>query len=166
MGSQREQMKGVLLWLVHWALHAGTRDFWDFCPALAALAGPVQYIFFFNINYFNSFVPIAPSRVTKGNAHDNWYCKRTCIDIRRKITTSYIVGDTDRRKRPAFLWLFILVRLPHPPPLPNVSKTSICDTESRKTKREGSHYRCVSWREWGLEPVLTTANNRGPWPGG
>jgi hypothetical protein len=32
-------MKGVLPWLVRWALHAGTRDF---CPALAALFGPVQ----------------------------------------------------------------------------------------------------------------------------
>jgi hypothetical protein len=27
MGTQRVQMKGVLTWLVHLALHAGTRDF-------------------------------------------------------------------------------------------------------------------------------------------
>jgi hypothetical protein len=32
-------MKGLLSWLVRWARDAGTRDF---CPALAALFGPVQ----------------------------------------------------------------------------------------------------------------------------
>ncbi len=35
-------MRGVLPWLVRWAWCAGTRDF---CPALAALVGPVQNIF-------------------------------------------------------------------------------------------------------------------------
>jgi hypothetical protein len=49
-------MKGVLPWLVHWACHAGTRDF---CSALAALVGPVQNNFFFTVHYFNAFVPIA-----------------------------------------------------------------------------------------------------------
>jgi hypothetical protein len=37
------QLKGVLPWLVTWACRTGTRDF---CPALAALVGPVQNIFF------------------------------------------------------------------------------------------------------------------------
>jgi hypothetical protein len=32
-------MKGAILWLVHWARHAGTRDF---CPALAALVGQIK----------------------------------------------------------------------------------------------------------------------------
>jgi hypothetical protein len=32
MGTQRVQVKGVLPWLVHRALHTGTRDF---CPAQA-----------------------------------------------------------------------------------------------------------------------------------
>ncbi len=41
-GTQRVQMKGVLPWLFRWACAAGTRDF---CPALAALIGPVQNIF-------------------------------------------------------------------------------------------------------------------------
>ncbi len=49
-------MKGVLHWLVHWALRAGIRDF---CPALAALVGPVQKIFFLAVHYFKSFFPIA-----------------------------------------------------------------------------------------------------------
>jgi hypothetical protein len=49
-------MKGVLPWLARWALHAGIRDF---CPALAALVGPVQKIFFLAVHYFKSFVPIA-----------------------------------------------------------------------------------------------------------
>ncbi len=57
MGTQGVQMKGVLPWLVCWALRAGTRDF---CPALAALEGPVQNVFFSpHIHNFKSFVPIA-----------------------------------------------------------------------------------------------------------
>jgi hypothetical protein len=48
-------MKRVLLWLVCWACHAHTGDF---CPALAALVGPVKKNFPI-IHYFNSFVPIA-----------------------------------------------------------------------------------------------------------
>jgi hypothetical protein len=39
MGTQRVQMKGILPWLVRWALCARERDL---CPALAALVGPVQ----------------------------------------------------------------------------------------------------------------------------
>jgi hypothetical protein len=31
----------------------------DFCPALAALVGPVKNFLFFAVHYFNSFVPIA-----------------------------------------------------------------------------------------------------------
>ncbi len=55
----------VLAGLVHWVLlcrheNAGTRDF---CSALAALVGPVQYIFSSPYTiyciYFNYFVPIA-----------------------------------------------------------------------------------------------------------
>jgi hypothetical protein len=41
METQQVHMKGVLSWLVHWARCASTRDF---CPALAALVGPVQNI--------------------------------------------------------------------------------------------------------------------------
>jgi hypothetical protein len=35
-------MKGVLSWFLRWVPRAGTRDF---CPALAALVGPVQNSF-------------------------------------------------------------------------------------------------------------------------
>ncbi len=56
METQRVQMKGVIPWLVRWACHAGTRDF---CPAPAALVGPVQNIFSLTIHYFTSFDPIA-----------------------------------------------------------------------------------------------------------
>jgi hypothetical protein len=48
-------MKDVLPWLVCWASHAGTRDF---CPALAALVGSIQNIFFLAVHYSNSFVLI------------------------------------------------------------------------------------------------------------
>jgi hypothetical protein len=56
MGTQSVQMKGVLPWLIRWACRAGPRDF---CPALAALVGPVRNIFFLTVHYFNSIVPIA-----------------------------------------------------------------------------------------------------------
>jgi hypothetical protein len=51
-------MKGVIPWLVRWALscRAGTRDF---SPALADLVGPEQNIFSLTVQYFNAFVPIA-----------------------------------------------------------------------------------------------------------
>ncbi len=57
MGTQRVQMKGVLLWLVRWAYRAGTKYF---CPALAALIGPVQNISFpyTTLPYFILFVPM------------------------------------------------------------------------------------------------------------
>jgi hypothetical protein len=48
-------MKRVLPWLVCWASRARTGDF---CPALAALVGPVIKNFLI-VHYFNSFVPIA-----------------------------------------------------------------------------------------------------------
>jgi hypothetical protein len=56
MGTQRVQMKGVLPWLVRWARHAGTKYF---CPALAALVGPVGNNFFLIVHFFNKFIPIA-----------------------------------------------------------------------------------------------------------
>jgi hypothetical protein len=49
-------MKRVLSCLVRCAYHAGTRDLY---PALAALVGPVQNIFFLALHSFSSFVPIA-----------------------------------------------------------------------------------------------------------
>jgi hypothetical protein len=50
-------MKGVLPWLVRWACRAGTRNF---CPALAALVGPVLVQKFSSLimHYFNSFILI------------------------------------------------------------------------------------------------------------
>jgi hypothetical protein len=48
MGTQREHMKGVLPWLVRWALYAGTRDFY---PDLAALVDPVKKYIFLAVNY-------------------------------------------------------------------------------------------------------------------
>ncbi len=54
MGTQSVQMKEVLSWLVRWARHAGTRDFY---PALAALVSPVQNISPYTI--FNLCIPIA-----------------------------------------------------------------------------------------------------------
>ncbi len=53
--SKRTNERGHLSWLVCWACSADTRDF---CSALAALAGPVQNIFFLTVHYFNAFVPI------------------------------------------------------------------------------------------------------------
>ncbi len=49
-------MKGFLPWLVCWDRFASIRDF---CPALIAVVGPVQNMFFLTVHYFSSFVPIA-----------------------------------------------------------------------------------------------------------
>jgi hypothetical protein len=70
-GDSGVHLKGVLPWLVRWARHAGKRNFY---PALAALVGPVQNIFFLTVHYFKSFIPIArqarkavvPSRLSLG----------------------------------------------------------------------------------------------------
>ncbi len=43
-GDSKSPYEGVLLWLVLWALLAGTRDFYS---AWSALVGPVQHIFSF-----------------------------------------------------------------------------------------------------------------------
>jgi hypothetical protein len=55
-------MNGVFPWLVRWARHADTRDFY---PALAALVSPVQNIFFLEVYNFNLCVLIAHT-VKKG----------------------------------------------------------------------------------------------------
>jgi hypothetical protein len=53
--SKSTNEKRVPSWLVLWACRAGTRDF---CPALAALVGPVQNVFFLTVHNFHSFVHI------------------------------------------------------------------------------------------------------------
>ena len=56
MGTHRVQMKGSFLgWFIE--LVVPVQEI--FCPALAALVGPVQNIFSLTIHYFTSFVPIA-----------------------------------------------------------------------------------------------------------
>jgi hypothetical protein len=62
METQRVQMKGVIPWLVRWACHAGTRDF---CPAPAALIGPVQNIF---PSPYTISLPLSPSPTKLGQA--------------------------------------------------------------------------------------------------
>ncbi len=66
IGAQRVQMKGVLPWLVRWTCRTGTRDF---CPALAALVGPVENIYFLIIHYFNFFCPHRPA---------SYACRQPC----------------------------------------------------------------------------------------
>ncbi len=62
-------MKGVLPWLVYWARFCvGTRDYY---PALAALIGLVQIIFFLAAHYFNAFVPQAGQAVLLGRLSPN-----------------------------------------------------------------------------------------------
>ncbi len=56
--TQREQMKGILPWLVLWAFHVGTRDF---CFSLAYLVGPVQNTFFPH-PVFQFICPNCPAR--------------------------------------------------------------------------------------------------------
>ncbi len=56
MGTQREQMRGDLPWLVRWTRPASTVDF---CLALAALISPEQNIIFLTVHFFTFLVPIA-----------------------------------------------------------------------------------------------------------
>ncbi len=57
MRTRRVQKKEAFLWLVRGTCRARTRDF---CSALTALVGPVQYIFFLSVHYLQIFfVPIA-----------------------------------------------------------------------------------------------------------
>ncbi len=63
-------MKGALPWLVRWACRAGTGYF---CPVYAALVGPAQNSLFLTVHYFNSFVPIARSKL------GSWPCCVTCL---------------------------------------------------------------------------------------
>jgi hypothetical protein len=53
-------MRGVLPWLFRWTCRTDTRDF---CPALAALVGPVENIYFLIIHYFNFFLSPSPSKL-------------------------------------------------------------------------------------------------------
>ncbi len=53
MGTQRVQMKGVLPWLVCWAVQDVTKDF---RPALVALVSPVQ-----NSTLFQCICPHSPA---------------------------------------------------------------------------------------------------------
>ncbi len=53
MGTLRIQMTEVLPWLVRWARHASTQDFYP------ALVSRVQNILFLTAHYFKSHVPIA-----------------------------------------------------------------------------------------------------------
>ncbi len=56
MGTQREKMKEVLLWLVRRTPCAGTIHFW---PVLAALVSPVQNIIFLGTHFLILLVPSA-----------------------------------------------------------------------------------------------------------
>jgi hypothetical protein len=62
IGTLGVQMQEVLPWLVRWALRAGMRDF---CPALAALVGPVHKIFFPRPTLF---IFVCPHRPASGQA--------------------------------------------------------------------------------------------------
>ncbi len=58
MGTQTVHLKLSFLGLVRWACRAGTRDF---CPALAALVGPVKNIFFPHRTLFPFLCPHRPA---------------------------------------------------------------------------------------------------------
>jgi hypothetical protein len=63
MRTQRVQIKEVQPWLVPWASTAGTKDF---CPALDALVGPVQNIFFLTADTI--LIHLFPSPSTLGSS--------------------------------------------------------------------------------------------------
>jgi hypothetical protein len=78
-------MKGVLLWFVHWACHAGAKDF---CLTLAALVGPVENIFFLTVYYFYSVVP-SPCKLGRQTC---WVaCFSVCVSGDRSIRNLTLV---------------------------------------------------------------------------
>jgi hypothetical protein len=61
----REQMKGVIPWLIRWARRAGTIDFY---PALAALVSPVKNIFFSHRTLLQFKCPHRPATLASSRA--------------------------------------------------------------------------------------------------
>ncbi len=77
-------MKGVLPWLVPLAYHAVTRDF---CPALAALVGPVQNIFPHR-TLFHFICPHGPHPPASGHK-ERQSCRVACLLILVSGNISY-----------------------------------------------------------------------------
>jgi hypothetical protein len=75
-------MKGVLPWLVRWACLAGTRDF---CSALAALVGAVQYIFFPHFKLFQFLCPPLPASWAVGRQPCWVACLSMCLCLRQML---------------------------------------------------------------------------------
>ncbi len=99
MGTQRVQIKAVLPMLVRWACRA------NFCPALAALVGPVQNIF---SSLYTILIHLSPS--------------------------PSMLRAASRAGSPVSLYVSFFFGFPHevsikpsPEPLPaNISRTSTC----------------------------------------
>jgi hypothetical protein len=72
--STNERDPSLVHWLVHWALHAGTRDFY---PALTALVSPVQNIFFPHRTLFQ--VHLSPSPGKLGRQSRRVACLLICV---------------------------------------------------------------------------------------
>jgi hypothetical protein len=78
MGTLGVHIKGVLPWLVRWARRAGTIDF---CPALAALIGQVQILFFLTAHYFTLLVPTYKVALQLTHPPLSYICRQTNITI-------------------------------------------------------------------------------------
>jgi hypothetical protein len=86
MGTQRVQMRGVLPWLVHWAVVCGF-----FCSALAALVGPVQNMYFLTVHYFNFCVPIAQQ--ARQAAVLDRLSLSMCLWVHTHLTPTFFLGS-------------------------------------------------------------------------
>ncbi len=85
MRTLKVQMRGVLPWLVRWTC---TRDF---CPALAALVGPVENIYFLTVHYFNFFVPIAQQ--ARQAAVLDRLSLSMCLWVHTHLTPTFFLGS-------------------------------------------------------------------------
>ncbi len=103
-------MKGVIPWLVRWGGRAGTRDF---CSALAALVGPVQYIKIFVSSPFTISITLSLSP-SKLDRQPCWVaCLLVCVSgpqvsFISQISKGLHVHSCTHQLRP---------RRPQPPPL-------------------------------------------------
>jgi hypothetical protein len=87
MGTQKEQMKRVIPWLVTWASHTVARDFF---PTLSVLVNHQYKIFYTNCTLlqFTVFVSIAQQA---GQA-----IAPRCLSLNMRLCCAHLADDPDR----------------------------------------------------------------------
>ncbi len=148
MGTQRVQIVLLVLpWLVRWACCAGTRDF---CPALAALVGPVQNIFSspYTISMPLSLLPNKLGRQT---------CRVACLQYYRSVAM-HSLFDNKGNLPPDYCKWFMNMKFTHSAAClylqntgPDIRNIDGCFEKKKYLERgkDCNHQNCVGWRGGG-----------------